>query len=106
MGKYLCLMMSHSMFRRQNLILVHPTFEPGERWLSADQELSELAGELKLVRKMSCRIDLPQLAKRENAETYTGDPEFKTVEREIKVVCYRSFLRLSKQIRNTQSRPS
>ena len=34
------------------------------------------------------------LAKREKAEIYTGDPEFKTVEREIKLIGYRSFLRL------------
>jgi predicted nucleic acid-binding protein len=49
--------------------------------------LSELAGELKVTKKMSladCFADA--LAKREKAEIYTGDPEFMTVEREIKVV--------------------
>jgi hypothetical protein len=51
----------------------------------SDQELSELAGELKVVKKMSLAdCFAAPLAKR--AELYTGDPEFKTVEREIKVV--------------------
>jgi predicted nucleic acid-binding protein len=53
----------------------------------ADQEFSELAGELKVVKKMSLAdCFAAALAKREKAEIYTGDPEFKTVEREIKVV--------------------
>ena len=53
----------------------------------AEQELSELAGELKAVKKMSLAdCFAAALAKREKAEIYTGDPEFKTVEREIKVV--------------------
>ena len=53
----------------------------------ADQELSELAGELKVVKKMSLAdCFAAALAKREKAEIYTGDPEFKMVEREIKVV--------------------
>ena len=53
----------------------------------ADQELSELAGELKVVKKMSLAdCFAAALAKREKAEIYTGDPEFKTVEREIKVI--------------------
>ena len=53
----------------------------------ADQELSELAGELKVVKKMSLAdCFAAALAKREKAEIYTGDPEFKTVKREIKVV--------------------
>jgi predicted nucleic acid-binding protein len=53
----------------------------------AGHELAELAGELKVTKKMSladCFAAAP--AKRENAEIYTRDPEFKTVEREIKVV--------------------
>ena len=61
----------------------------------ADQELSELAVELKVVKKMSladCFAAAP--AKREKAEIYTGDPEFKTVEREVKSFGYRSFLQL------------
>ena len=53
----------------------------------ASQELAELAGELKVTKKMSLAdCFAAALAKRENAEIYTGDPEFKTVEREIKVV--------------------
>jgi predicted nucleic acid-binding protein len=49
--------------------------------------LSELAGELKAVKKMSLAdCFAAALAKREKAEIYTGDPEFKTVKREIKVV--------------------
>jgi uncharacterized protein len=53
----------------------------------ADQELSELAGELKVVKKMSLAdCFAAALAKREKAEIYTGDPEFKTLERDIKVV--------------------
>jgi predicted nucleic acid-binding protein len=53
----------------------------------AGQELAELAGELKVTKKMSLAdCFAAALAKRENAEIYTGDPEFKTVEREIKVV--------------------
>jgi predicted nucleic acid-binding protein len=55
--------------------------------VSAGQELSELAGELKVTKKMSLAdCFAAALAKREKAEIYTGDPEFKTVEREIKVV--------------------
>ena len=53
----------------------------------AGQELSELAGELKVTKKMSLAdCFAAALAKREKAEIYTGDPEFKAVEREIKVV--------------------
>lgn len=53
----------------------------------AGQELAELAGELKVAKKMSLAdCFAAALAKREKAEIYTGDPEFKTVEREIKVV--------------------
>jgi ribonuclease VapC len=55
--------------------------------VSAGQELSELAGELKVTKKMSLAdCFAAALAKREKAEIYTGDPEFKTVEREIKAV--------------------
>jgi predicted nucleic acid-binding protein len=51
------------------------------------QELAELAGELKVTKKMSLAdCFAAALAKRESAEIYTGDPEFKTVEREVKVV--------------------
>jgi len=52
-----------------------------------DQELSELAGELKVRRKMSLAdCFAAALAKRERSEVYTGDPEFEAVERDIKVV--------------------
>ena len=55
--------------------------------VSAGQELSELAGELKVSKKMSLAdCFAAALAKHENAEVYTGDPEFKAVEREIKIV--------------------
>ena len=70
----------------------------------ADQESSELASELKVVKKMSladCFAAAP--AKREKAEVYTGDPEFNTVERnQSRLVIAASC---SKQIRNTKSRP-
>jgi ribonuclease VapC len=53
----------------------------------AEQELAELAGELKTTKKMSLAdCFAAALARREKAEIYTGDPEFKAVEREIKVV--------------------
>ena len=53
----------------------------------AGQELSELAGELKVTKKCRWRIVWPAvLAKREKAKICTGDHKFKTVEREIKVV--------------------
>ena len=59
----------------------------------AGQELSELAGELKVTKKMSLAdCFAAALAKREKAEIYTGDPEFKTVEREIKVVWLSEWL--------------
>jgi predicted nucleic acid-binding protein len=55
--------------------------------VSAAQELAELAGELKVSKKMSLAdCFAAALAKRENAEIYTGDPEFKAVEREINIV--------------------
>jgi predicted nucleic acid-binding protein len=52
----------------------------------AGQELPELAGELRVVKKMLADGFAAALAKREKAEIYTGDPEFKTAEREIKIV--------------------
>jgi ribonuclease VapC len=55
--------------------------------VSAGQELSELAGELKVAKKMSLAdCFAAALAKREKLEVYTGDPEFEAVEREIKIV--------------------
>jgi predicted nucleic acid-binding protein len=52
----------------------------------ADQELSELAGELKVKKMSLADCFAAALPKREKAEIYTGDPEFKTAEREIKIV--------------------
>jgi hypothetical protein len=47
--------------------------------------LSELAGELKVLKKMSLEDCLAAgLAKQEKAELYTGDPEFKMVAPESK----------------------
>lgn len=53
----------------------------------ADQVLAELAGEIKAGSKMSLAdCFAAALAKQRKADVYTGDPEFKTVEKEIKVV--------------------
>jgi predicted nucleic acid-binding protein len=54
--------------------------------VSADRDLAELAGEIKATRKMSLAdCFAAALAKQKKAEIYTGDPEFKEVETEIKV---------------------
>jgi hypothetical protein len=72
---------------------------------SRHQELSEQAGELKAVKKISLAdCFAAALAKREKAEIYTGNPEFETVEREIKVFGYSASCS-SKKRRNTQSLP-
>ncbi len=53
----------------------------------ADQSLAELAGEIKVARKMSLAdCFAAALAKQRKADIYTGDPEFKSVEKDIKVV--------------------
>ena len=55
--------------------------------VSADQQLAELAGEIKAVRKMSLAdCFCAALAKQKKADLYTGDSEFREVEKEIKVV--------------------
>ncbi len=55
--------------------------------VGADQDLAELAGEIKASRKMSLAdCFAAALAKQKKAELYTGDPEFKEVEAEIKVI--------------------
>ena len=55
--------------------------------INADQELAELAGEIKATHKMSLAdCFAAALAKHRKAEVYTGDPEFKSIETEIKVV--------------------
>ncbi len=53
----------------------------------ADRELAELAGELKATRKMSLAdCFAAALAKQTRSEVYTGDPEFREVEKDVKVV--------------------
>jgi len=53
----------------------------------ADQQLAEQAGAIKAVRKMSLAdCFCAALAKQKKADLYTGDPEFRAVEKEIKVV--------------------
>lgn len=53
----------------------------------ADQALAELAGEFKAAKKMSLAdCFAAALAKGKKAEVYTGDPEFKMVEKDVKVV--------------------
>jgi predicted nucleic acid-binding protein len=55
--------------------------------VSADQALSELAGEIKAVKKMSLAdCFAAALAKMKKAEIYTGDPEFKAMEKDLKVI--------------------
>jgi len=50
-------------------------------------ELAEMAGEIKATRRMSLAdCFAAALAKHERAEIYTGDPEFRAVEKEIKVI--------------------
>lgn len=54
---------------------------------SADEELAELAGALKAQHRMSLAdCFAAALAKLRKADLYTGDPEFRAVEREIRVV--------------------
>lgn len=55
--------------------------------VSADQPLAELAGEIKAIKKMSLAdCFAAALAKQKKADLYTGDPEFKTVEKDVKIV--------------------
>ena len=57
------------------------------RVIDADMELAELAGEIKASHTMSLAdCFAAALAKQKKLEIYTGDPEFKEVEREIKVI--------------------
>ena len=52
----------------------------------ADQTLAEIAGEIKAARRMSLAdCFAAALAKQRKADIYTGDPEFRSVEKEIKV---------------------
>ncbi len=53
----------------------------------ADQQLAELAGQIKATRKMSLAdCFAAALAKQRKADVYTGDPEFRAIEKDIKVV--------------------
>ncbi|MGH7766982.1 MAG: type II toxin-antitoxin system VapC family toxin [Candidatus Binatia bacterium] len=55
--------------------------------VAADQHLAEQAGELKATRKMSLAdCFCAALAMEKKADLYTGDPEFKAVEKEIKII--------------------
>jgi predicted nucleic acid-binding protein len=55
--------------------------------IGADQDMAELAGEIKTAHKMSLAdCFAAALAKQKKAELYTGDPEFKAVEAEQKIV--------------------
>lgn len=53
----------------------------------ADQALAEVAGEIKAARKMSLAdCFAAALARQKKADLYTGDPEFKSAEKDIRVV--------------------
>ena len=55
--------------------------------VAVDRTLAELAGEMKAVSKMSLAdCFAAALAKQRKADLYTGDPEFKAVEKSVKVV--------------------
>jgi predicted nucleic acid-binding protein len=55
--------------------------------VSADQAMAELAGEIKTSNKMSLAdCFAAALAKQRKLEIYTGDPEFRAIEKEVKVV--------------------
>ncbi len=55
--------------------------------VSATQDLAEAAGAIKADKRMSLAdCFAAALAKAHKAEVYTGDPEFKAVEGEIKIV--------------------
>ena len=54
--------------------------------VDADQDLAETAGELKATKKMSLAdCFAAALAADRKADLYTGDPEFREVERDIRV---------------------
>lgn len=53
----------------------------------ADQALADLAGEIKVTKRMSLAdCFAAALAKQKKADVYTGDQEFKAVEKDVKVV--------------------
>lgn len=52
-----------------------------------DQSLAELAGEIKASKRMSLAdCFAAALAKQRKGEVYSGDPEFKAIEKEVKVI--------------------
>ena len=54
--------------------------------IPVDQELAEMAGEIKATKKMSLAdCFAAALAKQQKAEIYTGDPEFRAVGDAIKI---------------------
>jgi len=55
--------------------------------IPADQLLAEIAGEIKASKKLSLAdCFAAALAHQKRADLYTGDPEFRAVEKEVKVV--------------------
>ena len=55
--------------------------------IPVDHELAEMAGEIKAHKKMSLAdCFAAALAKQRKAEIYTGDPEFRTVESDLKII--------------------
>jgi len=55
--------------------------------IPADQAMAELAGEIKTSNKMALAdCFAAALAKQRKLEIYTGDLEFRTVEKEVKVI--------------------
>lgn len=55
--------------------------------IPADQLLAEIAGEIKVSKRISLAdCFAAALALQKKAELYTGDPEFRSIEKEIKVI--------------------
>lgn len=55
--------------------------------VAVDQSLAEAAGALKATKKMSLAdCFAAALAQQQRSPVYTGDPEFKAVEKEVKVI--------------------
>jgi predicted nucleic acid-binding protein len=55
-----------------------------------DQELAEVAGEIKATKKMSLAdCFAAALAKQQKGEIYTGDPEFRAIANDIKIIWLR-----------------
>lgn len=55
--------------------------------VAADQKLAEIAGEIKSKRRMSLAdCFAAAVARDRRAELYTGDPEFREVQQEIRIV--------------------